>query len=308
VCKLLLEQVGRPSETGTRAAAWAKGACWKALQQSLPALAKAPPPPMTVGWRGGAIELSLSLPIALAKLALISSGTSPGVSFRQRMTGPGSDHEELQAGLVWTVRNPEDHRCIQALHRALAERPSFAGILPSDRPDKIGVRFWGERPSVIDRTWLCDILGTTYVRPTTRVRVRGYRSDFGLPQAEGKRSTAQVEVEAIFGLEAELVACTHMQKSGLRNPVWDLTIRGIPPTWPGEMIPSMDSREGDKRWHRCTQTQRSTPLQSMGPSAFLPPPLEYPVVDEVESDANSVAMEEDPTVKIHLQDQFQAKD
>jgi hypothetical protein len=267
---------------------------------------------MTVGWRGGAIELTLSLPIALAKLALTSSGSSPGISFRQRMTGPEGGHEELEAGMVWAARHAEDDRSIQTLHTVMAGQPLFAGILPSDRKDKIGVRFWGTSPTVNERKWLCDVLRTEFIRPTTRVRVRGYRSDFGLPQADEKPSTAHVEARALFGPDVEVVTCNHMQKSGLRNPVWDLTIRGIPPDWQGAQIPSMDSRQRDKSWHLCSQVPRSAPLQSMGPRALLPLPLPPPASEdeeiEEESDAGSAAMELDPKVQQDLKDQFHPKD
>jgi hypothetical protein len=180
----------------------------------------------------------------------------------------------------------------------------FAGILRADKANKVGIRFWGPPPTALDRLWVANVMRTPQFTPTTRIRVRGYAADFGLPHTNGS-SLAQLEAAVAFSpATVEVVTCHHMAKSGLRNPVWDLTVRGVPLAWQGQVIPSRDSREKDKVWQLCTQSHRPLPFQAMGPRENLNL-VSQPTPEEEESDSE---MDEDLERAEDLKDQLHPKE
>ena len=79
--------------------------------------------------------------------------------------------------------------------------------------------------------------------PAEKVRVRVY----GHPTAF--QYTAQAEVHRLVGPEVQVVGVpTHMVKSGMRRPIFDMWLSGVPDRWAGGVVElSLDSRTPPKR-------------------------------------------------------------
>ena len=68
-----------------------------------------------------------------------------------------------------------------------------------------------------------------------------------------------------------MMRCRHLSKSGLRRPVFDLDVAGIPPDWEGATAPGGDTRDEPRRWQRCRRTTaKKTHFERVGPRAVLP--------------------------------------
>ena len=168
--------------------------------------------------------------------------------------------------MVWAVIQPKETRSPQALYSELSTHGWFGGLLPADRQGRLGVRVWGKSAVTPDkRQQVALVMGMSQPLPATRVRVRGYGTDFGLPLPDGKIKAA-AETQALFpNQEVEVIACHHMKSSGLFRPVWDILVRGIPSEWSGVVVPSRDSRTRDKSWQICYHARGSVPLQALRP-------------------------------------------
>ena len=95
----------------------------------------------------------------------------------------------------------------------------------------------------------------------------------GLPRAAFRR-----EFPEVFGVGAgdiRFVRCEHLPHSGLDRPQWDITLTRGPEGWPRVLIPSADSRGGDRVWEvRGVHPPPPQRIQRLGRSAQVqaPPP------------------------------------
>ena len=165
---------------------------------------------------------------------------------------------------------------------------------------------WGPTPISNDlRHQVALAMKCAQPLPAMRVRVRGYGPDFGLPLQDGT-TKAQAETQALFPTqEVTVIACNHMQSSGLFRPVWDLLVRGIPPDWLGLSVPSRDSTVRDRTWQLCGHSRGSLPFQAMGPRESVP----FHTFRATPGDASSDdEMSEDNEPAPVLEDAFQPKE
>ena len=101
------------------------------------------------------------------------------------------------------------------------------------------------------------------------MRVRGYPAWLGLVSLQ--QPAVQWEADAIFRAGAvRVLRCRHLMASGLRRPVFDLDVTGLPPTWEGAVAPGGDTRGEPRQWQRCRRQVAQKPVERVGPRALLP--------------------------------------
>lgn len=264
---------GEPGQNREKTRAWAKERCWGVMRPLLEGWG-AEPPPMEVARAGDDLLVTTALMPSMARAVLEASGREEGVYFRPFLDKGDPVPPELEATIL-TVQLPEGAIRPACEHWKLLRAvsvPGFAGLLPLERPAKIRIRVWGKAPPTAELSRaLAGALGApTPTPPTTQVRVRGYPAWLGL--ASQQQPAAQWEADRLFGQgSVQVMRCRHLSKSGLRRPVFDLDVAGIPPDWEGATAPGGDTRDEPRRWQRCRRTTaKKTSFERVGPRAVLP--------------------------------------
>ena len=274
VC-ILQPQVLRQGEAGQnrdKARSWAKARCWDALRPLLGCW-EAARPPMDVTRSGDDYLVTVVLMAPMVRAAMEASGQEEGVYFRPYLTKGEPTPPELEATIL-TVQLPEQSVRPAREHWTLLRAvpvPGFAGLLPQERPAKLRFRVWGSSPPSPElANVLASALGAPAPElPTTQVRVRGYPAWLGL--ASQQQPAVQWEADALFGAGAvRVLRCRHLTASGLRRPVFDLDVAGLPPTWEGAIAPGGDTRDEPRQWQRCRRQSTRRPVERVGPRALLP--------------------------------------
>ena len=103
----------------------------------------------------------------------------------------------------------------------------------------------------MSREGIGAILGFAVAAEKVRVRVYGHPTAF--------QYTAQAEVHRLVGPAVQVVgAPTHMASSGMRRPIFDMWLSGVPDGWTGGVVElSLDSRTPPKRYVLLESTRKA---------------------------------------------------
>ena len=260
---------------------WAKEEVWSHLQGGCQ-LDLPMPPIMDVRQADGSAEtlVELQLPLAMASKAMWWTGSRVGVGFRPHLGGNaarGVDH------VVHRVAVPVELQGMGVQHwwGKLQASAWFGGLTPDSTPRKLGIRCWGtERRGLgeVGREAIGAILEFEVPPEKVRVRVYGYPTSF--------QYAARAEVRRLVGPEVRVVgAPTHMASSGMRRPIFDMWLSGVPDGWTGGVMElSPDSRTPPKRYVLVESAPKAaTVYRAVARSRALPrpePPAPAPLQDE----------------------------
>ena len=262
-CKLDLRRLMNPEDRHIRVEAWARKEAWKQCGVKVPSCAARQPPPMSVVTRGAQIEVEIPLRIEEAVILLKTTGATAGVEFRPWYLPDMPD--ALQARIHWIKEDkPLTGLAIQTRYAKLRSLPWFRGVVVGDVPTRYGVRAAGMDLDPEHRAEACRALGMEYSPPRAMIQVQGHGPEFDL-------RAAQEEAKEVFGTGTEVTVTDLKHRAGtsVDRPVYDLVVEGVPGSWVGHSLITLDPSCRPRVWRRRVVVHTSPPRRQVNTKTRL---------------------------------------